>query len=153
MTTTTRKSTKKAFHFPKSTVPGEEQSEAQTPTANVGADKIKRAKSRASDAASASPEVAAPVPKAAGNTKVKRAKKDKVVRDSFTMPKADYERIALLKRKCLEAGVAVKKSELLRAGLQLLDSASSKQLVATIAALEAVRTGRPARSEQDRDPS
>ncbi|MFX1763527.1 hypothetical protein PWP93_13140 [Paraburkholderia sp. A1RI-2L] len=149
-TATTRKPTKKAFHFPKSTVPGEEQSETQTPTANVSTGKTKRSESRAKDAASASPDVAAPAPKAVGKTKVTRAKKEKVIRDSFTMPKADYERIALLKRKCLEAGVAVKKSELLRAGLQLLDSASSKRLVAAISALEAVKTGRPARSEQDR---
>lgn len=150
---TTRKPTKKAFHFPKSTVPGEEQSEAQMPTANVSTGKTKRSESQAKDAASANPEVAAPAPKATGKTKVTRAKKQKVIRDSFTMPKADYERIALLKRKCLEAGVAVKKSELLRAGLQLLDSASSKRLVAAISALEAVKTGRPANSEQDRAPS
>lgn len=152
-TATTRKPTKKAFHFPKSAIPGEEQSEAQTPTEKASAAKTKRSKSRANDAVSAATEVAAPAPKAAGKAKVKRAKKDKVVRDSFTMPKADYERIALLKRKCLEAGVAVKKSELLRAGLQLLDSASSKRLVAAISALEAVKTGRPAKSEQDRAPS
>lgn len=152
-TATARKPTKKAFHFPKSPTSGEEQSDTGTPEANAGTGKTRRPKSRASDAASASPEAAVPARKAAGKTKVKRAKKDKVVRDSFTMPKTDYERIAALKRKCLEAGVEVKKSELLRAGLQLLDSASSKRLVAAIAALEVVKTGRPARSEQDRAPS
>jgi hypothetical protein len=152
-TATARKPTKKAFHFPKSPTPGEEHGDTATPETNAGTGKSRRAKSRANDAASASPEAAAPARKAAGKTKVKRAKKDKVVRDSFTMPKTDYERIAALKRKCLEAGVEVKKSELLRAGLQLLDSASSKRLVAAIAALEVVKTGRPAKSEQDRAPS
>lgn len=149
----TRKSTKKASHLPKSANPGAEQSEAETLAADVHPGKAKRSKSGANGTATASPELAAHERKAAGTAKAKRAKKDKVIRDSFTMPKADYERIAQLKRKCLEAGVAVKKSELLRAGLQLLDSASSRRLVAAISALEAVKTGRPASSEQDRAPS
>ncbi|WP_213307844.1 hypothetical protein [Paraburkholderia sacchari] len=150
---TARKPTKNALDLPKSTNPGGEQSEVETPPANLHSGKAKRSKSGANDTVSASPELAAQVRKAAGTAKAKRAKKDKVIRDSFTMPKADYERIAQLKRKCLEAGVAVKKSEILRAGLQLLDSASSKRLVAAISALEAVKTGRPAKSEQDRAPS
>ncbi|NLP63555.1 hypothetical protein [Paraburkholderia sacchari] len=150
---TARKPTKKALDRPKSTNPGGEQSEVETPSANVNSGRTKSSKFRANDTESASPELAAQVRKAAGTAKAKRAKKDKVIRDSFTMPKADYERIAQLKRKCLEAGVAVKKSELLRAGLLLLDSASSKRLVAAISALEAVKTGRPAKSEQDRAPS
>nr|WP_232072126.1 hypothetical protein [Paraburkholderia pallida] len=105
------------------------------------------AKTRAKAAEPATEVAEAAAPKAAGKEKTKRAKKDKVVRDSFTMPKADYERISVLKRKCLEAGVAVKKSELLRAGLQLLEAASAKRLAAAIAALEAVKTGRPSKSE------
>jgi hypothetical protein len=78
--------------------------------------------------------------------KAKRAKKDKVIRDSFTMPKADYEKIAALKLKCQEAGVSVKKSELLRAGLLMLEAASSKRLLAAVSAVEQVKTGRPAKS-------
>ncbi|WP_395065285.1 hypothetical protein [Paraburkholderia silvatlantica] len=76
-------------------------------------------------------------------------KKDKVVRDSFTMPKTDYQRIALLKRKCLEAGVEVRKSELLRAGLQMLEAAPQKRLLAAIEALETVKTGRPAKGDEN----
>jgi hypothetical protein len=90
--------------------------------------------------------VGAEAPSPAVEVKAKRAKKDKVVRDSFTMPKSDYEKIAALKQKCLDAGVTVKKSELLRAGLLLLDSAPTKRLVAAIAAVETVKTGRPAKS-------
>jgi hypothetical protein len=74
------------------------------------------------------------------------AKKEKVVRDSFTMPKSDYEKIAALKQKCLDAGVSVKKSEVLRAGLLLLEGATSKRLLAAISAVEAVKTGRPSKS-------
>jgi hypothetical protein len=78
--------------------------------------------------------------------KAKRSKKEKVVRDSFTMPKSDYEKLAKLKQKCLDAGVAVKKSELLRAGLLMLDSAPEKRLLAAMSAIETVKTGRPAES-------
>ncbi|NIF54412.1 hypothetical protein [Burkholderia sp. Ax-1724] len=147
-TVTARKSTKKTFHFPKSTDAAKEQPEAAAPAKTVRASKTKAEKSKASNAAAPTRSAAAaPAQDAGGKSKVRHAKKDKVVRDSFTMPKADYERIALLKRKCLDAGVAVKKSELLRAGLQLLESASSKRLLAAISALDAVKTGRPAQSE------
>lgn len=81
-------------------------------------------------------------------SKPKRAKKEKVVRDSFTMPKSDYAKIAELKQKCLDAGVAVKKSELLRAGLLLLAGAPADKLLEVIAAVETVKTGRPAKPSQ-----
>ncbi|MCX4161691.1 hypothetical protein NID80_09445 [Paraburkholderia megapolitana] len=89
------------------------------------------------------PEAVAP---ASVEAKTKRVKKEKVVRDSFTMPKSDYEKIAALKQKCVEEGVAVKKSELLRAGLALLESVPTKRLLETIAAVETVKTGRPSKS-------
>nr|WP_246216516.1 hypothetical protein [Paraburkholderia agricolaris] len=78
--------------------------------------------------------------------KAKPPKKEKVVRDSFTMPKSDYDRIASLKQKCLEAGVSVKKSELLRAGLMMLESAAPQRLLAAVSSLETVKTGRPAKA-------
>ncbi|MBU7441532.1 hypothetical protein KRI00_30150 [Paraburkholderia fungorum] len=78
--------------------------------------------------------------------KAKQPKKEKVVRDSFTMPKSDYDRIASLKQKCLEAGVSVKKSELLRAGLIMLESAAPQRLLAAVSSLETVKTGRPAKA-------
>ncbi|MCP3715206.1 hypothetical protein [Paraburkholderia sp. CNPSo 3281] len=158
---TTRKPTKKAFHFPKSEATAateataQEQSEAAKPAAAAeAAVKSKRKKAvpkAAAKPARAAAEAPAPAPAAAPAEKVKakRVKKDKVVRDSFTMPKTDYQRIALLKRKCLEAGVAVRKSELLRAGLQLLESAPQKRLLAAIEALETVKTGRPAKGDEN----
>ena len=80
--------------------------------------------------------------------KAKRVKKEKVVRDSFTMPKSDYEKLAALKQKCLDSGVAVKKSELLRAGLLLLEGVPIARLLDAISAVETVKTGRPAKSSQ-----
>ena len=70
----------------------------------------------------------------------------KVVRDSFTMPKSDYAKIAELKQRCLDAGIPVKKSELLRAGLNLLAVSPAKRLISAVQELEAVKTGRPAKA-------
>jgi hypothetical protein len=84
--------------------------------------------------------------KASKDEKARRAKKDKVVRDSFTMPKSDYVKFAELKQRCLDAGVSVKKSELLRAGLALLAAAPPKKLIDAVSALDTVKTGRPAKA-------
>jgi hypothetical protein len=66
-----------------------------------------------------------------------------LVRDSFTMPEADFALLAKLKSTALGARRAAKKSELLRAGLHLLSALDAKSLVATLDGLEAVKTGRP----------
>ena len=67
----------------------------------------------------------------------------KVVRDSFTMPVVDYMLIGVLKERCIGLGFAVKKSELLRAGLHVLRRISDENLAQVIAAVENVKTGRP----------
>jgi len=72
--------------------------------------------------------------------------KVKVIRDSFTMPQNDYSKLAELKQLCLKAGLQVKKSELLRAGLNELKKLSSAQLKKTILQLEHIKTGRPKNS-------
>jgi hypothetical protein len=74
-------------------------------------------------------------------------KKKKVVRDSFTMPESDYQRIAELKRKCMSAGISAKKSELLRAGLQALSALPIKRLIEVVGAVENLKTGRPGKVE------
>ena len=83
--------------------------------------------------------------------KIKKAKKANgkdeananVIRDSFTMPKSDYVKIGELKQVCLKAGIQVKKSELLRAGLHALGKLTAVQLKQTIAQMEQIKTGRP----------
>ncbi len=87
----------------------------------------------------------------------KKTKKDKkaggkikVVRDSFSMPQNDYARIGELKQLCLKAGVHVKKSELLRVGLQALAKLSAAQLLQAVASLEKIKTGRPAGSQAEK---
>ncbi|MDF3835222.1 hypothetical protein P3W85_19975 [Cupriavidus basilensis] len=71
--------------------------------------------------------------------------KKKVVRDSFTMPEWDYRKLAELKRRCLDGGAHVKKSELLRAGLKLLEALPEKKLLAAVGGVETVKTGRPSK--------
>jgi hypothetical protein len=142
-----RKPTKKAFHFPKNANGHAKAGDKQAHEVSAPASEVADAKPVSTKAAKqkrAAAVEAAPASSAA-EMKPKRAKKEKVVRDSFTMPTSDYEKIAALKQKCLDAGVSVKKSELLRAGLLLLESAASKRLLAAISAVETVKTGRPAK--------
>lgn len=98
-------------------------------------------------AAAASPVKVAPVAKAEKVEKVDKAKPPKLrrkpVRDSFTMPEADFALIATLKARALSAKHVVKKSELLRAGLQALAALDTPALVAALGQLEPVKVGRP----------
>ena len=75
--------------------------------------------------------------------KVEKLKKPKLVRDSFTMPEAEYAVLGDVKKACLAAGVEVKKSQLLRIGLELLKKTEMAQLKAMITALPALKAGRP----------
>jgi hypothetical protein len=108
------------------------------------ATKSATAKKKAAPKPSAKPATTKPAPAVTTDAKTKRVKKEKVVRDSFTMPKSDYAKLASLKQKCQANGLRVRKSELLRAALTMLDAASDKALVGAIEALETVKTGRPA---------
>lgn len=61
-----------------------------------------------------------------------KASREKVVRDSFSMPKSEHAQLKLLRETLAKAGRICTKSELLRAGVQLLlkeDTASAKALV------------------------
>ena len=78
-------------------------------------------------------------------SKKDKPKKIKMIRDSFTMPESDYIKLAELKKKCLEAGVHVKKSELMRAGLLSLSKLTDTSLLKAIEQVEVIKTGRPAK--------
>jgi hypothetical protein len=71
-------------------------------------------------------------------------KKEKVIRDSFTLPSGDYELITTIRQRCLNSAVNATKSEVIRAGLHILQSLSDEELVRAIESLEKVKTGRPA---------
>lgn len=70
-------------------------------------------------------------------------KSSKLVRDSFTIPKAEYLTIDALKTRAIAMGTSVKKSELLRAGLMVLKGMSDAAYKTAIAAVPTLKTGRP----------
>ena len=94
----------------------------------------------------AKPAPAAPVAVAALTVKAKvaKTKKPKLVRDSFTIPKPEYEMLAQLKQRSATLGHPTKKSELLRAGIKALAAMQDAALSSALAAVPAIKTGRPA---------
>ena len=72
-----------------------------------------------------------------------KPKKQKMVRDSFTMPESEYQALGELKKSCLKQGIAVKKSELLRIGVATLSSMTAKQIETARNKLEKISAGRP----------
>ncbi|MEM5316715.1 hypothetical protein [Paraburkholderia sp. JHI869] len=117
--------------------------------AAVGQEAVQTAKARRV-AAKPQARKATPVealPSRADRHRREHVKPEKVVRDTFTMPREDYEQLAVLKQRCLDAGLAVKKSELVRAGLLLLASEPTNRLLSAVKAVEPVKTGRPPKSK------
>ena len=72
-----------------------------------------------------------------------KAKKPKLVRDSFTMPEDEYEALGEMKKACIRAGVSVKKSELLRVAVSMLRKMDMAQLQQALDGLTPVKAGRP----------
>jgi hypothetical protein len=82
-------------------------------------------------------------PVLSGKADVSKVKKPKLVRDSFTMPENEYEVLGKVKKMCLSAGVEVKKSQLLRVGLALLNKTDLNGLKTLLADLQPLKAGRP----------
>ena len=76
-----------------------------------------------------------------------KIKKPKLVRDSFTIPKDEYVVIESLKTRAGKLGQAVKKSELLRAGVKALAAMSDIQFKAALNNVPTIKTGRPKSSK------
>jgi len=72
-----------------------------------------------------------------------KAKKPKLVRDSFTFPKDEYGAIDALKLRAAQLSHPAKKSEILRAGLKALVNMSDTALRSALQAVPAIKTGRP----------
>lgn len=99
------------------------------------------AKPVAKPAAPKTPKAAPPeVTKTAKDSK---AKKPKLVRDSFTIPKDEYAVIEALKQRAATLAQPVKKSELLRAGLKTLAGLSDTALRSALQSVPSIKTGRP----------
>lgn len=72
--------------------------------------------------------------------KLEKKPKVKVVRD-FSLPRTEYEKIAEIKEACLKAGLRVKKTEVLRAGLIALGEMDEAQLKRVMARLKKTKAG------------
>jgi hypothetical protein len=90
----------------------------------------------------AAPSKAAPVAAKNGDKKAPKLRA-RLVRDSFTMPESDFALIAALKSRALAAKREAKKSELLRAGLQVLMALDSASLLVALGRLQPLKVGRP----------
>lgn len=77
-----------------------------------------------------------------------KAKKVKLVRDSYAMPEAEHQQIAVLKKRLAAKGVEVKKSELLRAGVAVLTALNDAELKAVMSHIERIKTGRPSKASK-----
>lgn len=79
--------------------------------------------------------------------KTTKKHRPKMIRDSFTMPSFDYDRIKALKMRFLNSGIEMKKSEVLRAGLLALENLNESQLQKLAGEVERIKTGRPSTSD------
>jgi len=91
-----------------------------------------------------SPQTKTAVKTAVKPVKVEKAKKPKMIRDSFTIPKTEYVVIDALKERAGKLSRAAKKSELLRAGVKALAAMSDAAFLAALTAVPTIKTGRPA---------
>ena len=145
---TTRKP--KAGNAPRQAAPSAEKRPAKA-AADVTAVVAKPA-APAKAAAPAKPAAAAKATKAPKLEKAEKAekadkpRKPKLVRDSFTIPKAEYEVIEALKQRAARSGSPAKKSELLRAGIKALAAMGDAALLSALKAVPSIKTGRPAKA-------
>jgi hypothetical protein len=79
------------------------------------------------------------------STKPIKAKKIKLVRDSFTIPKPEYLILDNLKLRAADLKHPVKKSELLRAGIKALAAMTDAHLYLALKEVPALKTGRPSK--------
>ena len=101
----------------------------------------------AKPAAKAAPKASAkPAPKASAKpapVQAEKPRKPKLVRDSFTMPEAEYAVLGQVKKAALKAGFEIKKSELLRVGVALISKTDIATLKSVLGSLPQLKTGRP----------
>jgi hypothetical protein len=120
---------------------------ATRPVARRAATKAVKPRAKAAPPAKASPTAKASAsPESARLEKDDKAKKPKLVRDSFTIPKTEYAVLEALKVRAAKAGTPAKKSELLRAGIKALAAMPESAFLDALGAVPAIKTGRPAKA-------
>lgn len=79
---------------------------------------------------------------------VVKPKKVKLVRATFSFPDHEHDLLVDLKKRAKKLGKEFKKSEILRAGIAHLVALADAALVNTLAKVERVKTGRPAKKSK-----
>lgn len=115
----------------------------KTTAAPAVAPKSAPAKKVAAKAPATKP-AAAPA-KPAKPAKAEKPKKLKLVRDSLSIPKEEYEVIAVLKLRAGKLGHAAKKTEIIRAGIKAIAALSDQALLKALKSVPSIKTGRPAK--------
>ena len=104
------------------------------------------AKPSAAPAASVKTAAAPTAAAALAAVKLAKDKKPKMVRDSVTIPKAEYLVLDAMKQRAAQLKVTVKKTELIRAGMKHLATLPDAVFLAAIAAVPSLKTGRPSKT-------
>jgi hypothetical protein len=115
--------------------------------AKAATTKVAAPKPTATSPAKVAPKIAAPkvvkAKVAAKPVAKEKAPKLKMERDSFTMPKAEYAQLYVLKERLAKLGNPAKKSELLRAGIMQLTAMTDAALKVAMSKVPTIKTGRP----------
>jgi len=130
------------------------RSAAATNAAATKAVPVKAVPAKAASAKAVAPKavlakrvaVAGSVSAVTTDSKPSREKKPKMVRDSVTIPKAEYVVLEAMKQRAAQLKVTVKKTELIRAGMKHLAGLPDAGFLAAIAAIPSLKTGRPSKT-------
>lgn len=124
--------------------PASVQAPAKTPAKKVAPAAAKQAATQPAKSAPVAPKVKKTAPaQAKVAAPAAPGGKQKLVRDSFTMPTPDFNLIHALKERALGFRRPTKKSELLRAGLHALSTLTDAQLRTALDGLTPLKSGRP----------
>jgi len=77
------------------------------------------------------------------STKATKSVKTKLVRDSFAIPEKEYAALVAVKKACLKAGLEIKKTELIRIGIALVNNLTTAKIKTAQAKLTQISAGRP----------
>ena len=116
------------------------------PARTAAAKTVAKPQAAAPAAASAKPAAAPTAAAALAAGKLAKDKKPKMVRDSVTIPKAEYLVLEAMKQRAAQLKVTVKKTELIRAGMKHLAILPDAVFLAAIAAVPSLKTGRPSKA-------
>jgi hypothetical protein len=75
--------------------------------------------------------------------KATKTVKTKLVRDSFAIPEKEYAALVAIKKTCLKAGLEIKKTELIRIGIALVNNLTTAKIKTAQAKLTQISAGRP----------